>query len=53
MPTEKKLQLEYLKKEEKRLEQAIEHFLSYDLEDMAMNASKLLKVVQEKIKELE
>ena len=53
MSISKKEQLEYLKKEEIRLEEVIERFLSYDLEEMAVNSSKILEAVKAKIKELE
>lgn len=45
--------LQYLKKEEKRLEDSISKYMEIDLNDAAEIASKNLKVVQAKIREIE
>lgn len=53
MTMTKEAMLEYLKKEEKRLEDAISKYMEIDLNDAADIASQNLKVVRAKIKELE
>lgn len=45
--------LKYLKEEAERLEESISKYMEIDLSDAAEIASKTLKVVQAKIKELE
>ena len=48
----KVIQQEYLEKEKKRLENAIDRYLSIGLDDMVVVASEHLKAVEEKLEEL-
>jgi len=53
MTTTKEAMLDYLKKEEKRLQESIDRFMSIGLDDMEHAATAHLRAVQSKIKELE
>lgn len=52
MTIDKSDQIEYLKKEEKRLEEAIDCYMAIDLADMAEIATQKLKAIKKKIEEL-
>ena len=49
----KVVQLEYLRKEKERLENAIDRYLSIGLDDMVLIASEHLRAVEKKIEEME
>ena len=53
MTTTREEKLKYLKKEEKRLQESIERYMSIGLDDMVEVATAHLREVQSRIKHLE